>query len=343
MFRKFFFEKQVAAHIVTPMKNTRITDEQIESIAKRFGISKIAVLSWIFYLRLDTFDEVLQWFENNSNMLRATPFVKWVGGKRQLLVQLSSLMPGEFNNYHEPFLWGGAVFFNIHRHGAYLSDANDELINVYLTVRDDVEQLISFLKSIQHSKETYLDIRAWDRKPQWKENLTNIERAWRFLYLNRTCFNGLHRVNSKGEFNVPIGKYENPDFIQEKNIRNVSELLRTCGVKIECCSFEAVLERAKKSDFVYLDPPYDTLSPTSSFTSYHEGWFGKEMQIALSRVYKELSDAWCFVMLSNHNTPLIRELYQGFNLNVVTARRNINSKWNWRAWVEEIIVTNYDP
>jgi len=179
-------------------------------------------------------------------MIKAKPFVKWVGGKRQLIKQFEQFFPTEFDNYFEPFLGGGAVFFNLQKKKSYLSDINEELINAYQVVKDSPEELIEFLGTLTFTRNCFEEIRAWDRVRDALKKHTNIERAGRFIYLNRTCFNGLHRVNSRGEFNVPMGNYKNPDFVQVKNIRNTSELLRRTEAEIKVESFEHVLTKAKK-------------------------------------------------------------------------------------------------
>lgn len=185
-------------------------------------------------------------FSQNEDIIKAKPFVKWVGGKRQLIKQFEQFFPKKFNDYYEPFLGGGAVFFNLQKKKSYLSDINEELINTYQIVKDYPEELITFLSSLTFTKPCYEKIRAWDRVKNGLKKHTKIERAGRFIYLNRTCFNGLHRVNSRGEFNVPMGAYKNPDFVQAKNIRNTSELLRRTEAEIKVESFEHVLDKAKK-------------------------------------------------------------------------------------------------
>lgn len=313
----------------------------IEDIAKQFGLNFWVVKSWIEHHGFTTEIEVRIFFEENKEIIKAQPFVKWVGGKRQLIEQFQKLFPKEFNDYYEPFLGGGAVFFNIHKKKSFLSDMNAELINTYLVIKNDHKKLIKYLKGIEHTKEKYLEIRAWDREKDWTKKYSDIERAARFIYLNRTCFNWLHRVNSRGEFNVPMGAYKNPDYVQEENITNVSKLLNATEAEIRVESFEHVLDNAKKWDFIYLDPPYDTLTETANFTSYNQDSFGREMQARLAETFRTLHKRGCKVMLSNHNTPYIRELYSGFRFEIVKARRNVNSNATGRGEVEEIVVLNY--
>ena len=193
------------------------------------------------------------------------PIVKWVGGKRQLMFELLKNMPKNYNRYFEPFIGGGALFFELLPENAYISDMNEELINLYTIVRDNVYELIEDLSRHEVSKEYFLKIRNIDRTEKYAE-LSDIERASRFIYLNRTCFNGMYRVNSKGEFNVPFGHYKNPRIIDENNLLNSSVLLK--NTEIRHADFSEILKKVKKGDFVYLDPPYVPLSETSSFTSY---------------------------------------------------------------------------
>jgi|SaaInlStandDraft_5_1057022.scaffolds.fasta_scaffold02223_2 DNA adenine methylase len=319
---------------------TQIALQNLE-LANKFGISLQVVQSWF---KRWFFNDIKSWevfFEENIEIIKAKPFIKWVWWKRQLISQFEELYPKEFNNYFEPFLWGWAVFFNLQREKSFLSDVNEELINVYKTIKTKPKKLIAFLESLEYSKEKFLEIRFWDRCEWGLKKYSEIERAGRFIYMNRTCFNGLYRVNSRWEFNVPFGKHTNPDFVQKENILNTSELLNKTKAEIKLQSFEKVLTKAKKGDFVYFDPPYDVLSTSANFTSYDSSWFWQDMQTKLADVFKKLNKKWVNVMLSNHNTPFIRELYKDFNFNIVKATRMINSKGNWRGKVEEIVVRNY--
>lgn len=299
------------------------------------------VKSWWEHMRFVDSAEAKVFFDTNKSMINAKPFIKWVWWKRQILKQLEKLFPTEFANYHEPFLWGWAVFFNFQKKQSFLSDVNEELINVYKVIKESPKDLISFLKTLKYSKDFFLEIRSWDREEWWLKKYSEIQRAWRFIYLNRTCFNWLYRVNSKWEFNVPFWKYTNPDFVQEENILNTSALLNKTKAEIKLQSFEKVLKNAKTWDFVYFDPPYDTLSESANFTSYNESGFWRDKQIKLRDVFSELDKAWVKVMMSNHNTDFIREIYKGFRFEIVKARRNVNSKASWRGEVEEVVVMNY--
>lgn len=272
------------------------------------------------------------------------PFVKWVGGKRQLLRQFRELglyPPENFdpstNTYYEPFVGGGAVFFDLLPKNAELSDLNKELVITYDIIKDNVGELIDSLKNHIYDKEYYLEVRA-----QRIENLSDIEIASRFIFLNRTGFNGLYRVNKSGQFNVPFGRYNNPVICDEENLRRASDALQ--DVTITHQDYKNVLETAKNGDFIYLDPPYYPTNATSSFTSYTaEGFLDKE-QTELRDTFVKLHKRGCFVMLSNSDTPFINELYSGFDgvtINKLTAGRAINSKSSGRGKITEVLVTNY--
>jgi len=253
-------------------------------------------------------------------------FVKWAGGKGQLLEQFIPLFPKKFNRYVEPFVGSGAVFFYIIQKfkpkEIIISDINEELINAYEIVRDDVERLIIELKQhkeyhLAEGKKYYLTIRATN--PQ---DIPPLERAARFIYLNKTCFNGLYRVNSKGKFNVPMGAYKNPDIVQEERLRLVSKLLMDVTIKV--MSFEKVLDLVKKEDFIYFDPPYYPLKNKKSFTTYTKDSFMENEQELLADVFQKLDKKGCFVMLSNSDTKFIKDLYQNYRINIVKATRMIN-------------------
>ncbi len=313
----------------------------LQSLSQKFWLNLWIVQSWFLQGAFFDLKSWTKFFEENIEIIKATPFVKWVWWKRQLISQLEKLFPKEFNNYFEPFVWGGAVFFNLQKEQSFLSDINEELINTYKVIKENPKKLIKFLETCEYSKEFYEEIRSWDRQENWQKNYSEIERAWRFIYLNRTCFNWLYRVNSKWQFNVPMGSYKNPNFVQKENIINTSKLLNKTKAEIKLHSFDKVLENANSGDFIYFDPPYDTLTETANFTSYNESWFWREMQKKLADVFRKLDEKWCKVMLSNHNTDFIREIYTWFRFEIVKARRNVNSKWSGRGEVEEIVVMNY--
>lgn len=272
------------------------------------------------------------------------PFVKWVGGKRQLLKQfrLMDLYPPEkFNiktgRYFEPFVGGGAVFFDLLPEKSFLSDLNSELVTSYNVIKNDVDRLINSLKKYEYKKEFFLKVRSMQPK-----QLPDVEIASRFIYLNRTCFNGMYRVNSKEEFNVPFGKYFNPLICDELNLRRVSKALE--NVEIKCQDYKNIIEYTKKGDFVYFDPPYYPVSKTASFTSYTAESFLDKEQIELRDTVLELNKRGCFVMLSNSDTPFIKKIYSGFKgitISEVVAGRAINSNGSSRGKITEVLVTNY--
>ncbi|MGQ9556180.1 MAG: DNA adenine methylase [Anaerolineae bacterium] len=274
-----------------------------------------------------------------SPIHHARPFLKWAGGKTQLLGELIARVPAEFRTYHEPFVGGGALFFELLRRGrivdAYLSDINMDLIDVYTALRDQVEQVISALKSHRYDRYYFYKVRA-----MIPESLPLPERAARTIYLNRTCFNGLYRENRAGQFNVPFGRYTNPTICDEANLRAVSHALQ--GVNISCHGFETVLDTAKPGDFVYFDPPYHPVSTTSSFTAYDRSGFGLEEQYRLRDVYEELTSRGVKAMLSNSDTSLVRQLYREHRIARVLAKRAINSKASARGRIGELIICNYE-
>ncbi|MBQ6841176.1 MAG: DNA adenine methylase [Bacilli bacterium] len=277
-------------------------------------------------------------------MLKGKPFVKWAGGKRQIIDKLKEYIPEEYDTYYEPFIGGGALFFELSPKKAVINDSNVELINVYkvLCNEDKFNKMIRVLNSHEtnHSEEYYYELRNKDRSKNSFRRLADYTRAARTIYLNKACFNGLYRVNSKGEFNVPFGKKTKVNTYEGSNLNLISYYLTNNQIKILNEDFESSVSTAKKGDFIYFDPPYD--SDTSTFNSYTEEGFGKEEQVRLARVFKELSDRGCYVMLSNHNTKLINELYGEFNIHVIEAKRNINANGKKRGKVEEVIITNYE-
>jgi DNA adenine methylase len=281
--------------------------------------------------------------KENDNK-KAKPFLKWVGGKGQLLSQFENLFPKKFNSYFEPFVGGGAVFFDINPKKAYINDINETLINTYLHIKNDVEKVIKQLKKIEQDflskegiarKEYYYSIR------EKYNSLTHsdFKKSLYFLFFNKTAFNGVYRENSKGEFNVPIGSYKNPKIVNEDNLRLVSKILS--NTKITNLSFAEAVKKAKAGDFVYFDPPYYPLSKTSKFTKYSKDDFSKEDQICLRDLYVELDKKGVYVMLSNSSAPFIKELYSDFKQTPVYATRMVNSKSDRRGKITEIVITNY--
>lgn len=251
----------------------------------------------------------------------------------------------KYLNYFEIFLGGGALFFSLEQNRSkgsiYLSDSNSELINAYEVVRDDVENLIQHLKQHKNTQEYYRQIREWDRSPRYPFR-SKLARASRFIYLNKTAYNGLYRVNSRGEFNVPYGRYKNPKFVDSKNLRICSTVLQ--DVNIEVLDFEENKARISRSDFVYLDPPYEPVTPTASFTAYTSTKFDETQQIRLFKFCQEIHRKGAYFMLSNSCAPWIAALYskeKDFHVGRVMATRAVNCKADRRGAVKEIIVRNY--
>jgi DNA adenine methylase len=275
------------------------------------------------------------------NMKNGVPsLVKWAGGKKQLLEQFEKFFPERIERYFEPFVGGGTVaFFLIKTHPEikkiYLSDINEELIITYNAIKKNVEELIVLLKGYKksHSKEFYYKIRAEDVK-----KLTPFQIAARFIYLNKTCFNGLYRVNSKGQFNVPIGSYKNPGICNEEDLREISKFLQKDDIKV--AEFYNAVKEAKEGDFIYFDPPYYPLNK-SSFTTYTKDNFLEKEQEKLAELFKELDKKGCKVMLSNSDTEFIKKLYRGYKIYFVKATRMINCDASKRGKINEVVITNY--
>ncbi len=267
------------------------------------------------------------------------PIIKWVGGKRQLIKELKRLMPKKYNRYFEPFIGGGALFFELKPTNAFINDYNGELINLYKVIRDDHEKLIEDLCRHKNESDYYYETRALDRDMKRFEKLSSIQRASRFLYLNKTGFNGLYRVNSKGEYNVPFGRYQNPTYCEPSNLKACSELFQ--DTEISNGDFETIKEKVNKDDFVYFDPPYVPLNATSSFTSYTSKGFDEDMQFRLRELCDYIDSVGAYFMLSNSYTPYIKELYANYTIHTVKANRSINSKASGRGKIKEVVVTNY--
>ncbi len=271
------------------------------------------------------------------------PFTKWTGGKRQLLGELRSYMPETYGRYFEPFVGGGALFFDLAPEQAVINDFNEELINAYRQIKNNPAELINLL--IKHkennSKDYYLALRSADRDGRISR-MTGVERAARILYMLRVDFNGLYRVNSKNQFNVPYGRYKNPKIVDVDLLYQISEYLNENDIEILQTDFAEAVKDAQTGDFVYFDPPYIPLNETSSFTSYtHEG-FSYEEQVRLRNTFKELTERGVYAMLSNSSSPLVEELYKDFNIYFVEAQRTNGAKSSSRGKISEIIVTNYD-
>jgi DNA adenine methylase len=259
--------------------------------------------------------------------------LKWAGGKTQLLAKILERFPEQFNRYHEPFVGGGAVFFNLEPKSCTLSDVNGDLVTTYTALRDDVDGVIENLKQHRAEEAYYYTVRD-----EMVSGLSTTEAAARIIFLNRTCFNGLYRVNRSGKFNVPFGRYANPTICNETNLRAVSEALR--GVKIRHESVFQMGRRVRRGDLVYFDPPYDPVSKTASFTAYTKGGFGDPEQEQLAQMFRRFAERGVHCVLSNSDTPFIRSLYKDFRVDQVYARRAINSRADRRGPVSEVLVSS---
>ena len=272
--------------------------------------------------------------KDNKNVQKYKPILKWAGGKTQLLEHLLPKIPKEYNKYIEPFFGGGALFFALKPNNSIIADSNPELINLYRVIAKDVNSLISELKNLKNEKDFFYDM----RKKEFSE-LSEIEAAARTIFLNKTAFNGLYRVNKKGQFNVPFGYYKNPKILDEDQLLAASKLLKK--TKILLGDFKDVLcKHAKKGDFIFLDPPYLPISKYSDFKRYTKEQFHEKDQISLANLVNKLSKKGCHILLTNSNHPLIHELYKDFNIDIYKTKRNINSKSTNRKG-EDIIVSNF--
>lgn len=276
-------------------------------------------------------------------MLKGKPFVKWAGGKRSIINKLIKLSPEEFDTYYEPFVGGGAMLFELSPKKAVINDYNEELMNVYKCIKEE-QKFIAMCNELNkheanHSEEYYYEIRNLDKNKKKFNKLADYKRAARTIYLNKACFNGLYRVNSKNEFNVPSGKKTKVNTYDGVNLGIIYSFLNFNDITIQSIDFEESVKEAKRGDFIYFDPPYD--SDTSTFNSYTENGFGKEEQKRLAKVFKELDKKGCYVMLSNYNTSLVKEMYKDYHFNYIEAQRNIGAKAKNRGKVEEVIITNY--
>ena len=277
-----------------------------------------------------------------NKIILAAPVLKWVGGKRQLINEIKEVLPKTYTTYYEPFMGGGAVLFELQPDKAVINDINGELMNLYNVIKDDVELLIDDLKKHENTADYFYSIRELDRKKDKYENLSNIERASRIMYLNKTCYNGLFRVNKAGEFNSPFGKYKNPNIVNEVTLRAVNKYFNTADIKILNNDFEKSLEGIRKGSFVYLDPPYDPVSNSANFTGYNKGGFNRDEQIRLKNLCDKLDKKGVKFLLSNSATDFIKDLYKDYNIKIVKAKRAINSNGNARGSVDEVLVRNYE-
>jgi DNA adenine methylase len=272
------------------------------------------------------------------------PILKWAGGKRQLSPLIIPLIPKKIKTYFEPFFGGGAIFFELSPKKSILNDINQELVNLYNVFFESkvLEEFICLLRIHEknHSKDYFYKIREMDRMPDF-QNLPTLVRAARILYLNKSCFNGLYRVNSDGYFNVPFNNSDKVNLVDELNFREISTFFASNEVTFHSEDFEKVVSNSIKGDFVYFDPPYDVIRDKQSFTTYAKESFGENEQTRLAKVCTELNKRGVHWLLSNHNTPLINSLYNKFNIVVIQAKRMINSNGNQRGHVDEVLIRNY--
>lgn len=272
--------------------------------------------------------------------LLLSPMLKWVGGKRQLLPDIVPMINKKAPLYVEPFIGGGAVLFNMQPKKAIINDYNQELINVYITVRDNLEELLDELRIHEenNSSDYYYEIRALDRAEEFAQ-MSNVEKAARIIYLNKTCYNGLYRVNMAGQFNSPYGKYKNPNIVNEAVLRAISNYFNTNEITILNGDYKEVLKDLEKEAFVYLDPPYMPIS-SSSFTGYTEGGFGYNSQVELKKECDKLNEKGIRFVQSNSDCEIIRELYKDYKIKTVKAKRSINSAGNKRGEINEVLIYN---
>jgi len=276
----------------------------------------------------------------NQKNLVLSPVLKWVGGKRQLLNDIIPMIPKNCSTYVEPFIGGGAVLFELQPKKAIINDFNSELINVYTVIRDYSEELIKELQfhKDNNTSEHFYAVREYDRKPEFFSQMTPVQKAARVIYLNKTCYNGLYRVNSAGQFNSPYGKYKNPNIVNETVIRAMSKYFNENNIVIKNEDFKEALKGLRRGAFVYLDPPYMPISSSSSFTGYTENGFNEDKQ----RELKELCDKLDKFLQSNSDCEFIRELYSGYRIKTIKAKRAINSKGNSRGEINEVLIYNYE-
>lgn len=271
-----------------------------------------------------------------------SPIVKWVGGKRQLLPEINKYIPEKISTYYEPFFGGGALLFDLQPKKAVINDVNSELINLYKIVKYDVESLIEDLGKHKNEAKYYYEIRGWDRDPQKYNRLTNVERASRIHYLNKTCYNGLFRVNLAGQFNTPFGKYKNPNIQNSETLRAVSNYFNNSDIRFLNTDFKEAVKWCRKGCFVYFDPPYDPVSDSSNFTGYSKGGFDRHEQIRLKELCDNLNRRNIKFLLSNASTEFILDLYKDYKIETIQARRTINSNGDDRGEVDEVLVRNYE-
>lgn len=271
------------------------------------------------------------------------PVVKWVGGKRQLINELERFLPKKgFTKYYEPFLGGAAMLFHLQPKKAIVNDVNADLINMYQVIKDHVDDLISELEAHPNNEQHFYEVRDWDRNKALYDDKTDVEKAARLIFLNKTCYNGLFRVNNAGEFNTPFGHYVNPGIVNAPVLKAVSKYFQDNEITFYNGDFAAALKNANDKSFVYFDPPYDPISDSSSFTGYTKGGFGREQQESLKEVCDSLNKKNVKFMLSNSATDFIKDLYKDYTIHTVQAKRSVNSIASRRGLVDEVVVTNYE-
>ena len=275
-----------------------------------------------------------------------SPVLKWVGGKRQLISDIEPLIPKKISTYVEPFVGGGAVLFHLQPKKAIINDFNKELMNVYQVIKDNPNELIKVLKEHKdlNSEDYFYEIRSLDRRDDF-ENLSSVQKAGRIIYLNKTCYNGLFRVNRAGFFNTPYGKYKNPSIVNEVTIKAISNYFNSANIKFLTGDYKEALKSLRRGAFVYFDPPYMPISSSSSFTGYTEHGFDYEKQVELRDECLKLHDRGVKFLQSNSYSPEILELYSDqkvFNIEIVKAKRSINSQSDKRGEISEVLIYNYE-
>ena len=266
--------------------------------------------------------------------------LKWAGGKKQLLSEIDARLPEKFNKYLEPFCGGGSVFIHLNQKDCIINDINTCLINVYKIIKTNPDALIEGLKKCENTDKYFYNIRNIDRDKKEFEKLSDVEKAVRFVYLNRVCFNGLYRENSKGQFNTPFGKYKNPVICDEENIKLLNIFFNDNNITFLNKNYSDVIKLGETNDFIYLDPPYDILT-NSSFTKYNKNDFTRTDQENLKKELDKANEKGVLWMLSNSDTDFIKNLYKDYNIDIVKANRSINSDGNNRGKVNEVIIRNY--
>ncbi|MDD2633904.1 MAG: DNA adenine methylase [Bacteroidales bacterium] len=273
----------------------------------------------------------------------ATPFLKWVGGKRQLIPSIVGVLPKNIKeyNYFEPFIGGGAILFHLQPKNAVINDSNEELINVYQVIKNNLDELIIDLKRHKNEAEYFYQIRSIDRTEKFKK-LTSIQRASRIIYLNKTCFNGLYRVNNAGEFNAPFGRYKNPNIVNEPTLKAVNKYLNLNNIVMHSGDYSELLKQADEKSFIYLDPPYHPISENSNFTGYVQGGWDMWDQVRLRETCDLLNSKGIKFLLSNSSATFIKDQYKDYHISVVQANRMINSNGAARGEVDELLIRNYE-